>query len=208
MNNENNVNNDGITNFYNADNNDNNNFYNFNTAEEAESYDLIPKGTLAKVKLMLRPGGHNDESQGWTGGYATRSQYTGAVYLKCEYTILSGEYQGCKVLSMIGLYSHKNENIWGAIGRSFIRSILNSRSGFTDKDESPESIAARQIQSFAELNGIEFVARIDIETDANGNERNVIKKAITAEHKQYNSLMTQISSADNALIDDELPWTN
>ena len=33
---------------------------------------LIPKGTLAKVRLTIRPGGFDDASQGWAGGYATR----------------------------------------------------------------------------------------------------------------------------------------
>ena len=29
---------------------------------------LIPKGTLAKVRLSIRPGGFDEVSQGWTGG--------------------------------------------------------------------------------------------------------------------------------------------
>ena len=33
---------------------------------------LIPKGTLAKVRLTIRPGGFDDASQGWVGGFATR----------------------------------------------------------------------------------------------------------------------------------------
>lgn len=33
---------------------------------------LMPKGTLAKERLTIRPGGYDDPSQGWTGGYATR----------------------------------------------------------------------------------------------------------------------------------------
>ena len=40
---------------------------------------LMPKGTLAKVRLTIRPGGFDDASQGWTGGYATRGS-TGAVH--------------------------------------------------------------------------------------------------------------------------------
>jgi len=181
-------------------------YYDFNTAEIANHYDLIAKGTLAKVQLKINLGGHNDEERGWTGGYATMNEYTGAVYLRCEFTILAGEHMGHKIWSMIGLFSHKNDNVWANMGRSFIRGILSSRSGFTDQDESPQGIAARQITSFAELDGSEFVARIDVEKDANGNERNVIKTAITSEHKQYKQIMEQTSSATNAFIDDEIPW--
>lgn len=50
----------------------------FNDAQS--NTNLIPKGTLAKVRLTIRPGGFDDASQGWTGGYATRGS-TGAVYL-------------------------------------------------------------------------------------------------------------------------------
>jgi hypothetical protein len=52
---------------------------------------LIPKGTLAKVRLTFRPGGFDDANQGWTGGYATCGS-TGAVYLNGEYTVLEGPY--------------------------------------------------------------------------------------------------------------------
>ena len=55
----------------------------FNDAQSNSN--LIPKGTLAKVRLTIRPGGFDDPSQGWTGGYATRGS-TGAVYLNGEFT--------------------------------------------------------------------------------------------------------------------------
>ena len=37
----------------------------FNDAQS--NTNLIPKGTLAKVRLTIRPGGFDDPSQGWTG---------------------------------------------------------------------------------------------------------------------------------------------
>ncbi len=45
----------------------------FNDAESQTSYDLIPKGTIVPVRMTIKPGGFDDPSQGWTGGYATRS---------------------------------------------------------------------------------------------------------------------------------------
>ncbi len=192
----------------NNDNSNNSNFYNFNTVEEEIHYGLIPEGTLVKVRLKIQSGGYNDESRGWTGHYATHSSTTGAVYLRCEYSILSEKYKGRKIWSIIGLYSHKNENIWGDMGRSFIRSILNSRSGFSDKDNTLEAIAARQIESFADLEGSEFAARIDIEEGINGEKRNVISRVITPEHKQYTQIMNQASSENDEFIDDEISWSN
>lgn len=106
------------------------NFYDFNTATTQTNYDLIPRGTIAKVNIHIKRGGYNDESQGWSGGYATKSSNSGAIYLDCEFTVLEGEYYKRKTFGLIGLYSEKNNNKWGEMGRSFIRSILNSARGF------------------------------------------------------------------------------
>ena len=43
------------------------------------------KNTLVKVRMTLRPGGYDDASQGWAGGYATQSETTGSVYLSAEF---------------------------------------------------------------------------------------------------------------------------
>ena len=41
-------------------------------------FNLIPKGTQALVRMAIKPGGDDDASKGWTGGYATASDETGA----------------------------------------------------------------------------------------------------------------------------------
>mgnify|MGYP003348944066 CR=1 FL=1 len=63
----------------------------FNDAEQQQSFDLIPKGTVARVRMTIKPGGFDDPAQGWNGGYATQSFETGSVYLSCEFVILEGE---------------------------------------------------------------------------------------------------------------------
>ncbi|KPL53182.1 hypothetical protein ABB55_13965 [Prosthecomicrobium hirschii] len=157
----------------------------FNDAKSNSN--IIPKGTLAKVRLSIRPGGFNDPSQGWTGGYATRAA-TGAVYLNGEFTVLEGPYIRRKIFTLIGLHSPKGPD-WGNMGRSFIRSMLNSARGISDKDNSPEAQAARRIGGFADVDGLEFVARIDLGTDANGDEKNEIRSAVMPDHKEYGALM-------------------
>ena len=148
---------------------------------------VIPKGTLAKVRLSIRPGGFDDPSQGWTGGYATRGS-TGAVYLNGEFTVLEGPYARRKIFTLIGLYSPKGPD-WANMGRSLVRGMLNSARGISDKDNSPEAQTARRIRCFADLDGLEFVARIDIGTDTNGEEKNEIRGAVTPDHKEYGALM-------------------
>jgi hypothetical protein len=153
---------------------------------------LIPKGTLAKVRLSIRPGGFDDASQGWTGGYATRGS-TGAVYLNGEFTVLEGPYAKRKIWTLIGLYSPKGPD-WANMGRSLIRGMLNSARGLSDKDVSPQAQAARRISGFADLDGLEFVARIDIGADTNGDDKNEIRGAVTSDHKDYAQAMGRFAA--------------
>ena len=161
----------------------------FNSAQS--NGNVIPKGTLAKVRLTIRPGGFDDPSQGWTGGYAKRGA-TGAVYLDAEYTVLEGPFAKRKIWSLIGLYSPKGPD-WGNAGRGLIKGVLNSARGLNDKDNSPEAQAKRRISGFAELDGIEFIARMDIGSDTNGEEKNEVRSAVTPDHKDYAEIMGQIA---------------
>jgi len=148
---------------------------------------LIPKGTLAKVRLSIRPGGFDDAGQGWSGGYATRGG-TGAVYLSGEFTVLEGPYAKRKIWTLIALYSPKGPE-WANMGRSLIRGMLNSARGLSDKDVSPQAQSARRISGFADLDGLEFVARMDVGTDTNGDDQNEIRGAMTPNHKEYAQVM-------------------
>jgi len=155
--------------------------------DASQNPNLIPKGTIAKVRLTIRPGGFDDPSQGWTGGYATRGG-TGAVYLNGEFTVLEGPYAKRKIFTLIGLYSPKGPD-WGNMGRSFVRGMLNSARGISDKDASPQAQAARRIGGFADLEGLEFLAKIDTGTDANGEAKNEIRMAVTPDHRAYAAAM-------------------
>ncbi|MDP1620035.1 MAG: hypothetical protein Q8K91_16480 [Hylemonella sp.] len=156
----------------------------FNDAEQQQSFDLIPKGTVAPVRMTIKPGGHDDASQGWTGGYATQSFETGSIFLACEFVILDGAYARRKMWSNVGLHSSKGP-AWGNMGRTFIRAVLNSARNIQPQDNSPQAATARRIQGFNELDGIEFVARIDVEKDGRGELRNVVKIAVEPDQADY-----------------------
>ena len=157
----------------------------FNDAEAQQSgFNLIPKGALVPVLMTLKPGGHYDASQGWTDGYPTQSSKTGAVYLAAEFVITGGEYAKRKMWSNIGLYSPKGPT-WTQMGRTFVRAALNSARNVLPQDNSPQATAARRIQGFVDLDGLEFVVRVDIEKDDRGDDRNVVKMAIEPDHPDY-----------------------
>mgnify|MGYP000564808072 CR=1 FL=1 len=52
-----------------------------------------------------------------------------------------------------------------------------------------DEIAARRIAGFHELDGIEFLARIDVEKDGRGELKNVIRNAVEPDHPDYARLM-------------------
>jgi hypothetical protein len=164
----------------------------FNDAQAQQgAYDLIPKGSLVAVRMSLKPGGFDDFSQGWTGGYATQSLESGAVYLAAEFIVTAGPFAKRKLWSNIGLHSAKGA-MWGQMGRAFIRAALNSARRVAPQDHSAQANEARRIGSFAELDGLEFLARVDVEKDGRGDERNVIKLIIEPDHKDYGAHMTHL----------------
>ncbi len=160
------------------------NWNDFNDAQQQQTFDLIPKGTVAKVRMTIKPGGHDDPAQGWSGGYATQSFETGSVFLSCEFVVIEGEYARRKMWSNVGLHSAKGP-AWANMGRTFVRAALNSARNVRPQDNSPQAAAARRISGFNELDGLEFVARIDVEKDGRGELRNVVKLAVEPDHPDY-----------------------
>ncbi len=60
----------------------------------------------------------------------------------------------------------------------------------------PQAAAARRIQGFHELDGIEFLARVDVEKDAKGLDRNVVKLAVEPDHPDYARFMDMPAKAN------------
>ncbi len=168
----------------------------FNDASRQVGFDLIPKGTLLKVRMTIRPGGYEDPSRGWTGGWATESEHTGSVYLAAEFVVLEGPYAKRKLWSMIGLHSPKGDE-WANMGRAFVRAALNSARGVHPDDNGAQAQVARRIRDFGELNGLVFIGRADVELDSRGDDRNVIRQAVEPDHKAYAALMGGAAPAAN-----------
>ena len=164
---------------------------NFNDAEDQQSFDLIPKGTLLKVRLTIKPGGYDDINQGWTGGLATQSSTTGSVYLQAEFVVMEGQFAKRKLWTNIGLFSPKGPT-WGNMGRTLIKGILNSARGILPNDNSPQAQQARCVNGFADLAGLEFIGQVGWEKDQYGDDKAIIKTIITPDHKEYAKLMGKI----------------
>jgi len=164
--------------------------HDFNGAEaQQNAFELIPAGTLAKVRLTIRPGGVGPE------GWVTQSRTSDAQYLNTEAVILEGPHAKRRIYTRIGLRgkgAQGADDSYGNRGRSLIRGILESARGIASKDSSDRARAARTIRGYGDLNGMEFLARIGVEKDKNDPRdegRNVIAAAIGPEHSDYARLM-------------------
>jgi hypothetical protein len=116
-----------------------------NYSTGASNPDLIPNGTLARVRMPIRPGGY-DEPPNWTGGWATQGP-SGAIHLNGEVTVTTGPFTGRKIQHRIII--------------SF-------------KENSPASRAKLTIDGLDDLDGIQFAALIGVEIDSmSGIERNI-----------------------------------
>ena len=169
-----------------------NSWMNFSDAEEhIDRTGLIPTGTVVKVHMKIKPGGFNDPEQGWIGGFATRSDKSGSVYLSPEYTIMSGPFAKRKIFgALIGLLSPKGPE-WGNQGRSFVRAALESARGIKPTDTSELAMKARQINGFGDLDNLEFVAKVGVEKGQDGyDDKNVIQTVISVGHKDYAAAMS------------------
>ncbi len=156
---------------------------NFNNAELQNSFDLIPANTIAKARLVLKPG--NDFSK----PMLTRSKSNSdTAYLNCEFIILEGLYAKRKIFDKIGI---EGNDVWVNMGKTRIRAILESAKRINPKDMTETAIQARQINSFDELNGLDVVIKIGVEHDKSGvyNDKNRVAAIITPEHFRYNEVM-------------------
>lgn len=160
----------------------------FNAAEEQQEFDIIPAGTITKVRMTIKPGGYDDPARGWTDGYTTFNPQTGTAYLSCEFVVVGGKYDKRKLWDIIGLHSPKGPE-WENKGRSTVKGILNSARNIDPIDNTPQAQQARCIpQGFRELDGIEFVAKIGKKKDDYG-VKNSLQLAITREHKDHANVM-------------------
>jgi hypothetical protein len=162
---------------------------NFNDAEPQIEFAPIPANTFAKARLTIRSG------LDFSDPFLTRSKNGDSCYLDCEYVILEGPYAKRKIFDRIGV---SGGDQWVNMGKARIRAILESAKNIDPKDMSEAAVAARKIESYDELNGLEFVIKIGIESDRGGvyRDKNKILAAVTPDKPEYGKYMSP-----------DIPWS-
>lgn len=158
--------------------------YDFNAAEKQNSFDLIPSGTVVRVVMNIRPGGVGE------GNWLTLSKSSDATYLNCEFTVVEGPFTRRKVWSNIGWsggkLNERGESIYGNMGRTQLRAIIESARGIRPEDQSPEAVKARQISDWSDFTSFSFLVKVGVEKGANGyQDKNKILAIVTPDMTEY-----------------------
>ena len=161
--------------------------YDFNDAETQRNFDVIPNGTIATVRMTVRPGSAGE------GGWLRRSKDGGCEMLVSELTIADGPYKGRKLFERWILAGTTDGHAKSAdINRSTLKAILDSALGLKPDDLSPQARAARTV-SLKQFEGMSFIGRIGIEkgrprNDGSGEnwpDKNILVGEITPDKRDW-----------------------
>ena len=118
----------------------------FNDADDQGSYDVIPSGTLVKVRMTIKPGGFDKPDMGWTGGYATCGD-SGAVYLNAEFTVLEGTVRETQNL-VADRYAQPQRARVGEHGAILCSGYSSVRQGDQGRRQHPASLQSPTAATF------------------------------------------------------------
>jgi len=154
----------------------------FNDADEQRTHELIPDGTIATLHATVRSGGAGE------GGYLTRSKDGSSEMVDLECTVVGGPHDRRKLWQRLLVSgSTENQRKMAATNAGRIRALLESAHGIKPSDSSETARQARRLNTYGDLDGLRFVARIGIEP-AKGDfkAKNIIAAVITPDRREWN----------------------
>lgn len=163
----------------------------FNDADRQRDFELIPTGTIVRVIGTIRPGGKSRAgSEAVDAGWLTASRTSDVMYLSWEFVVSEGPLKNRRWWQNLtvagGEVNEKGESKAWNISKSTIRAMLNSARNVKPDDESATAVAARRINTWADINGIEFLCKVGIQKGSNGyQDKNQIGTVIEPGHKDY-----------------------
>ena len=168
--------------------------HDFNAAEPQRSFDVIPDGTVATVRMTVRPGSAGE------GGWLRRSKDGESEALDCEFVVLDGPYAKRKFWSLFTVGGTAPGHTEAAkISNAKLRAILESARGIKPDDKSDTAKQARCIQSYGDLNGLAFIARIGVEPPQNGYKaKNRLDHVVTPDEKAWKQVTQEPAATPSA----------
>ena len=146
--------------------------FDMNEVEPQQSGDLIPDGTFAKVVMTLRRGGTDGTGEVDRGLLKSSNQPgSDVLMLDAEFTVAEGPHVRRKFWQMFtvqgGKLDESGQSIGWKISKSTFRAMIDSALGLNPEDMSEAAKARRVLRGLADLDGISFVAKIQVEPSRN-----------------------------------------
>jgi hypothetical protein len=172
--------------------------FDYSSAPPPRDLELIPGGTVATVRMTIRPGGAGED------GLLKRTKGGDAEMLDIELVVIDGPFARRKFWERYILSGTTDGHAKAEeISRGVLRTILESARGIMPEDMSSQARAARTV-SLRDFDGLCFVAKIGIEkgkpkNDNSGEsfaDKNVLAAAITPDKKEWHHV-EQTAPAQN-----------
>jgi hypothetical protein len=146
--------------------------FDMNDVAPQQSGDLIPDGTFAKVTMSIRKGGTDGASEVDRGLLKPSNQPgSDVLMLDAEFTVAEGPHARRKFWQNFtvqgGKLDEQGQSIGWKISKSQFRAMIDSALGLNPEDMSEAAKAKRVLRGLADLDGISFVAKIQIEPSRN-----------------------------------------
>ena len=164
-------------------------------AEQKEfSQGPIPPNSIVWVKMEIRK---STDKKSKLNDLLTVSENNNH-YLDCELEVLSPSYSGSRIWERYIVSGHEKAT---QISMSIIRAMVEASRKISPKDTSPAASKARQLNDWADLQGIQFPVQVGIQKSRQGDKyiNNSIKKVITLDNDKY-----QESLIKGEIITDEI----
>jgi hypothetical protein len=163
----------------------------FNNTGPQKSFDIIPDGTIATVRLTIRPGNAGE------GGWLRRAKDGNSEALDCEFVVLDGPFAKRKFWTLFTVAGATQGHAEAAdISNRRLRAILESARGIRSDDKSDTAKEARRTTSYADFDGLSFIARIGTEPAQNGYKaKNRLDRVITPDETTWHSVTQQPKAA-------------
>jgi hypothetical protein len=156
--------------------------------------ELITDGAFVKLKMKIRPGGHNGADP-MDANMLKKSQTSDAVFLDGEFTVEGGEFNGRKLWQNLivdgGKRDKNNVSIGWNMSKNLIRAMIDSAARLNPDDKSDQANQQRRIQAFRQLDGITFIARVMVRPSDNEqySDKNEIANCVFVTDPQYEAVM-------------------
>lgn len=146
--------------------------FDMNDVAPQQAGDLIPDGTFAKVTMSIRKGGVDGMSEVDRGLLKPSNQPGSDVLMvDAEFTVAEGPFARRKFWQNFtvqgGKLDEQGQSVGWKISKSQFRAMIDSALGLNPEDMSEAAKEKRVLRGLADLDGITFVAKIQVESNRN-----------------------------------------